>query len=859
MPGPVDLAYLRAACEAFPLASEASHRQVVLELGKTPTLVLERRTQRLADELEAWIRLRARGHSLDSLRQVRDLVWFGEDARSVGMADYLIRLAARHLMHRGGHVALRTEPSIDEPLAHFRWLSLLLPPDLLVAARSVDMPTDPASDHVDTSTPHLAKLLEQGVAETHLHVGAAVSFHLVWIGLMTALSRHPPDRKKLARGGEPPFGMVDRFLRMLQAASVTRLLLASFLWRGDRLGDASSFDGFVDDPDGPLATQIAPRAAWPAGPHDFIRACVQALGVTVNAKPSPSVAVMASVHRHLLGASRWSSVKTTEELLCADPVSAWLGRGGAMASAETRFARRGLRYLLDAGRKDVGFARAFWQYQRIRTLTFRYLTVEPGTAGLGWFQHHYDRISPMRACIDGARFDAAARCSGRGVGLSAVEMRTAPEPAWASVRDLIREAAVPSFVDHGRPEVGLVLHFLKQGSCSHAGRKMLSADPGQLGHSCRFGSFSFARLKEASAIEAALAHQPELLVVFRGIDVASDELSVPAWVFISPFVKVRRAAHRAAARLSRARPGWKVTPLRATYHAGEDFRRLVEGVRRIHELLEFGLLEAGDRIGHGLAAGVDPELWARNHPVTVQPAEERLHDLLWEIDRYKAGDLPADATRIEQVRAEALGLTHKIFGSNENPEHLGAARQRLHMSSVLHYLGYPFVHGRIPEDPIDRLVYRYLTESQVFARGQEPLKIRTSEGEVRMLVRAGAWLRSEIARREMTIEVNPTSNLLINDMGAIDTHPAFRFQPLSNRFSREEEPIQLSINTDDPISFATSLGDEYAYLYGALLRSGAGAHDALRWLAERRDDGFRSRFTLPASRDPNIVRQLRRR
>ncbi|WP_437999635.1 hypothetical protein WMF26_06680 [Sorangium sp. So ce185] len=856
MPGPVDFAYLCAACEAFPLASEASHRQAVLALRKTPSLVLDGPTQRLADELEAWIRLRARGHSLDSLRQVRDLAWFGKEARPVSMADYLVRLAERHLTHRGGHVALRTEPTIDVPLAHFRWLSLLLPADLLVAARSVDMPTDPASDHVDTSTPHVARLLQEGVADTHLHVGAAVSFHFVWIGLMTALSRHPLDRKKLARGGEPPFGTVDQFLRMLQAASVTRLLLVSFLWRRDRLGHPSSFRDFVDDPDGPLATQIAPRAAWPAGPHDFKRACVQALRATIHAAPSPSAAVMASVHRHLLGPSKWSSAKTVEELLAADPAAAWLRSGGAAASPETRFARRGLMYLLDAGRGDDGFETAFWQYQRIRALTFRHLTVEPGTAGLGWFQQHYDRISPMRACIDHARFDAAVHCSGRGIRLSAVEMRTAPEPAWASVRDLVREAAVPRVTGDGRPEVGLVLHFLKQGSRSRAGKKMLNADPRQLGHGCRFGAFSFARMEEASAIEAALAHHPELLLVLRGIDVASDELSVPTWVFVPPFMRVRRASHRAAARLSRARPRWNVTHLRATYHAGEDFRRLVEGVRRIHELLQFGLLEASDRIGHGLAAGVDPELWARYHSVTVQPAEERLHDLLWEIDRYKAGELPADAARIEQVRAEAHRLAQKIFNTLVDLDQLGAARQRLHVSSVLQRLGYPFVHGRIPEDPVDRLVHRYLTDAGVFARGQEPLEVRASEGEVRMLARAGAWLRSEIARREMTIEANPTSNLLINDMGVIDTHPAFRFQPLPGRRGREGEAIQLSINTDDPISFATSLGDEYVYLYGALLREGAGAQDALRWLAERRDDGLRSRFTLAASRDPSIVREL---
>ncbi|TKD01177.1 hypothetical protein E8A74_31755 [Polyangium fumosum] len=856
MPGPVDVAYLRAACEAFPLASEASHRQLLLSLGKNDEHLLDAPTQKLADALKDWIRPRSRGHSLESLRQIRDLAWFDETPGPVDMADYLLRLAKRSLTQRGGHIALRTSPTIEEPLAHFRWLSLLLPPDLLVAACSVDMRTDPAVDYADLLTPHLASRLEKDVAETHLHVGAASSFQLLWIGLMSRLPYHPLDTEKLGRGGTPPFGSPHSFHRMLQAAAMTRLFLAGFLWRRDRIGRVSSFQSFIDDPEGPLRRCIAPLAAWPAGEDDFVRVCVLALRMVVFGGDAPPAALLASAHRRLLGPKAPRSAKTMADVLEADPLTEWLGGSHDVATTETRLSRRGLAYLLHEGRKDRPFARAFWQYQRIRALTFRHLSVEPGTAGLGWFQQHYERISPLRSCIDGAGFDVAVHSARRGVGLAAIEMRTSPERSWAKVRDLVREACVPSVDDKARPEVGLVLHFLKKDSRKHAGKKRLNADPRQRGHGCRFGAFSFGCMEEAAAIAVALTHQPELLLVLRGIDVASDELSVPTWAFVLPFERVRRAAHRAGARLARTHPHWKVKPLGATYHAGEDFRRLAEGLRRMHELLEFGLLEAGDRIGHGLAAGVDPERWAREHPVTVQPVEERLLDLLWELDWYKSGELPADAGRVEQVRAEALDLTKRMFGACQDLDHLGLARRSLHESAVLRRLGYPFVHGRVPEDDIEKLVHRYLTDAPMFARGQDLVEVRMSDGELRMLRLVGHRLRVEIARREMTIEANPTSNLLINDMGSVDSHPAFRFQPIPGGSRHDEQPVQLSINTDDPISFATSLGDEYAYLYGALLSGKVGAHHALQWLAARRDDGFRSRFTLPASSDLKAVHEL---
>ena len=75
----------------------------------------------------------------------------------------------------------------------------------------------------------------------------------------------------------------------------------------------------------------------------------------------------------------------------------------------------------------------------------------------------------------------------------------------------------------------------------------------------------------------------------------------------------------------------QVSPLRSTIHAGEDFARLIQGLRRMHEPIEYGLLQFGDRIGHGLALGFDPKLWAERLPQTPQTLDERLDDL---VSRY---------------------------------------------------------------------------------------------------------------------------------------------------------------------------------------------------------------------------------
>ena len=125
-----------------------------------------------------------------------------------------------------------------------------------------------------------------------------------------------------------------------------------------------------------------------------------------------------------------------------------------------------------------------------------------------------------------------------------------------------------------------------------------------------------------------------------------------------------------------------------------------------------------------------------------------------------------------------------------------------------------------------------------------------------MLDGASKWLRREMAGREITIETNPSSNLVIGDLQNVENHPAFRFRPLNTQLVDGEEPVHVSINTDDPITFATRLAHEFAYLYGALLREGVSSTIALSWLARRRDDGWHARFTLEASSRQSALREL---
>jgi hypothetical protein len=848
MPREVAHAYLLAAAEAWPFVSEPAHRRRTLRLARTTQHRFTDDTQALARDLEAWLRPRAAGLSLEALRRLCDFAWFDGAPRDRPLATVLHDLATRTLQRGGSVIHLQRDGDLPERLAHFRWLSLLLPPDLLIAAFS----PEPTTDRVSLLTPQLSEMLtERPVAETHVHLNAAMSFGVLWTGLTSSFAHHAPAPKDDREDDPPPFGDHARFLSMLAAALIGRLLLARFLWRRETHGAAGPLTGTLHDE----IDASTRRLGWPGGAGQAAFAMRGALRTLVTGEPSALLPYprLLLLHRLLLGSTPVTPPRSLDDLERRDPLAAWLPPGPGRALPETRFAAKAIRYLLNEGEADTEFARLFWQYTRVRCLTYRRLVQEPGTAGLDWFQRHFNRARPFRAALGRCRFEAALAHAAPGVQLGSFEARIAPSGSAAALRGEIR--GIRREAERARhderwppPEIAVVAHFLKERE-QRANRPFrLHADPRQLIHGVRFGTWGYARLTEAMAIESALRAWPELLIHLRGLDVASTELAVPTWAILPAFVRARRASLRASERLAR-RGSAHVPPLRATCHAGEDYLRLVEGLRRIHEPIEFGMLDAGDRVGHGFALGVDPERWARGAAEIMQPAEDRLDDLLWELDRYGRGEVGVDSGRFAHARAEALRIGRAIYGSRIDVDTLIEARRMRHDRRWLARFGYPFLRWirPRPDAVAEEALYAYLTRASVFQRGLQVEPVRVTDGEIAFLRGAQVWLRRELARLEITVESNPSSNLLIGDLLSVEEHPSFQLQPLPGR-AADGCPVLLSVNTDDPITFATSIADEYAHLYGALLRDKVPAHDALTWLAARRDQGFRSRFSLPRGR-----------
>jgi hypothetical protein len=339
-------------------------------------------------------------------------------------------------------------------------------------------------------------------------------------------------------------------------------------------------------------------------------------------------------------------------------------------------------------------------------------------------------------------------------------------------------------------------------------------------------------------------------------DVANRELAIPTFCLVPLFARARRASRRAAARMEVAQPRWQVPPLRATCHAGEDYRRLLQGVRRIHELLEFELLQSGDRLGHGLALGHDPARWAHGGRITVQSCEERLDDLVWLLDRFGEGRISTTGSNVERTRVEAIHRARAIYGRSVSADALVKARRLRHAPGALARVGFPFfpppsLHSR---DDAEALFFTHLTDAGVFERGQRPVEILADDVDLELTRAAQSYVRRELVRLEITVETNPSSNLTVGDLGDLAYHPLSRM--VTPDPATLDPPLLASVKTDDPLTFATSLADEYAHLRYGLERQGRSGTAALELLDALRAQGVRSRFTVAATRESEPLENM---
>ncbi|RKG71653.1 hypothetical protein D7V80_00915 [Corallococcus sp. CA054B] len=877
-------AYVRAEVASFPLTSLGSFRSALTELVPSLDSAAGAPTQALWRDCEKSLSEHASGWSLDRIIAVRDAFWFPSRGHAslrrapregVSMLHYLRHLAGTHLERRPGVTVIfqGTGAEAVEALTHYRWLTFAMPEDLLLAA----LPVEPPPTRVDIEPPLLVRsLLDRGVAEVHHHVGAGMDFTLLWASLLSAVGDPELDPRSLMGPGLP-FDDAEVMLRWLLAAAVTRCVLGEVLLREETPPLLEFVHG------------LAQSQAWLPQRRRVLSRTLEALS-RGRREVLPELDELRGLYEdlHPMAARNVSEPPETldEVWRRCDPVALRLRLSTANAG-ERWLVRAGLTHLGNlehAGLHDVHFDRLFWQVQRVRCLSYRAYVQRPMTAGLQWFIRFYGRPGALKRPLRAVRTEVSYAVAGGGQPIAALEVRTSlsDDPiniaeelaslarSWRGVLVRTGEQAMG-----GRPpEFGVVLHLLKARDPSRHWTKGQPpahgmgtyAEPvpeGRVQLGGRFSDYFALQSVQVEALVDLLRAVPLSLWLVRGLDVASDELSVPTWVLAPLYRYVRWGAARAATkREARAAP-----PLRLTSHVGEDYRHLMEGLRRIYESLHYLLDRTGGRLGHATALGVEPGRWAESVGVVMMPVEDRLWDLVFEWRLYSDYRLPpalaaeAPPGRPQRVENMLRELSEAVFGFGDcvAPHVLAEAHH------VLHNLWCPPLsreEGGVGLDAFSRTFYRldwsrvlnakevqrvlraYREEEGVFRRGQQLVDIPLDASEVDALRSVQDGMRRYVSARGTVVEVNPSSNLLIGNLLDLRNHPILRLNPPLAE-DGAPPPVPIAVGADDPVTFSTFLLREYSLLHEAARSAGYSERVVHEWLSNIRRTSMDARFTAP--------------
>lgn len=297
--------------------------------------------------------------------------------------------------------------------------------------------------------------------------------------------------------------------------------------------------------------------------------------------------------------------------------------------------------------------------------------------------------------------------------------------------------------------------------------------------------------KKAEALAQLRVSNSEESKKVVGVDAAASEFDTPPEVFAKSYHFLRKNGYQ-----------------HFTYHAGEDFFHILSGLRAMYEAVVYLGLQRGDRIGHGTASGVSPEVWKDNIGERLLIRQgEYLDDLIYAFHLISNGQDAELRKLLPQIGLRIDNMSFDIYQTYR---------------PVLAHIKAWLMRGDDPEavaqksehDDTEELYLQYHQE-KTDERYNHIIEIPTYDiFDNDNLVRMQQLLLKELHDREIVIETLPTSNVVIGN------HHDFSTYHLLNWLSwkKEGKPIPpIVLGTDDVGIFATNIYNEYCNLYCQLL------------------------------------------
>ena len=412
-----------------------------------------------------------------------------------------------------------------------------------------------------------------------------------------------------------------------------------------------------------------------------------------------------------------------------------------------------------------------------------------------------------------------------------------------------------------------VFHFVKEKD----NEKLLNSDS-----YCRHYQKRRSLQKQAKAIALFRTKFPETAKRLRGIDGCSREIGCRPEVLAQTYRYLKN--HIVYAKRNKVYDDHSkeitVPQLQMTYHVGEDFQSLVDGLRAIEEAIMFFNLNCGSRLGHALALGEDPdEYYEGKKNCILITQQDYLDNLVWVYYRIKRFSLTGYEDLLLNIEQEYNKYFRLIYGDAVSDEFFEAVirdagkyfqssnervskgynNTRFNFRISEYYSAWQLrgddpecykngyfkdtedfsewkrfsVNKECPRDYRIRynpecayLYFLYHYNPHVKNEGRKTIEVQISHKMIKCIKEIQREMQFWISKLGIGIEVNPSSNFFIGTFDRYDKHPVFKLYNIGLTASEtklnECPQIPVCINTDDQGIFSTYLENEYALIALAL-------------------------------------------
>lgn len=283
----------------------------------------------------------------------------------------------------------------------------------------------------------------------------------------------------------------------------------------------------------------------------------------------------------------------------------------------------------------------------------------------------------------------------------------------------------------------------------------------------------------------------------------------------------------------------KMKGIGRTYHVGEDFFDIVDGLRAMDEAILFLELNNGCRMGHALAMGVNAEdYYHKRRFRVIAPAQNHLDNCVWLSMRAAMANVRVSSSFRTALLMEAKRMYELIGYSSPFDEYSywnsmllrgndpwasmdddgddSADVVRTDWQSVA-FVDDDMVRRARKDERARSLAYQYNFVQSIKEKGEKRVEWKYQEEIIQVVSDMQEWMQRMVSHREIAVECNPSSNLKIGYFDEYKQHPLLtRFYPIEKQNDLGYPFLNASISTDDRGVFYTTAYNEFSLIAKAL-------------------------------------------